>query len=320
MTTPEIPPAPQDPKPPEDEAVRPETATPAATPDPPPATATPEPSSPSPAASLDRGEGVASAGRKGMHPAVRWLLLIPLWLYLINFLLVPLLGKSSEDEVVLYRFTKAIYLWPIIVVGIGGGWLVDLEVSPTLISWCFNITVFVVFGAMMYDLPRNRFFVVVLSVCVVGLGLWLIQTKTETLAPLTWIHEFFVNMEPKFDVGGARVLSWLLIPLVLHAIIHARIDGKVRITYNEIEFHKFGDVSDSITRFGKRIKLRVADYLEVVPGLGGGSLIIMNDEGDVIERVSDLVCIVPRWPRISRILETWQTRELQDPAAKIVQT
>ncbi len=306
-------------------ATQPEPVAPA--PPPPPIPPPPPKSTPEPVARTagDSTPAVQDATEvpstwNNMWPVLRWVLLVPVWTVLFKVVLSPMLGHSSEDEVVLYRFNKAIYCWPIILIGLIGGALVDRGwANATFMSWAFNLMIVIIFMAAMFDLPRNRFLVVLLTIALVCVTLWLVQSNTS-MQPLTWVYNFFIEQNPQFDTGGARILSWLLLPLLIHSVIDARIDGKVRITYNEIEFYKFGDVTDSITRFGKRVKLRIADYLEVVPGFGGGSLVIMNDDGKIMEEVTDLIAIVPRWPRINKILEAWQMRELADPAAKIAQS
>lgn len=244
-----------------------------------------------------------------------------IWGRVLAWIFRPLIGYVHEDEVILFRVQKTFYTWVVILFGFLGAYLVSKEwVDPKIMSWYFNGALFFVLAASLGNLPRNPFLIVMGIIALVVALLALIGAYSDYYDPLLWIYKTFVGFDAAFDIGGAKLLCWPLLVLFVISIILARIDGKVRITYGEIEIFHFGATAESISRIGTRTKLSVDDYLEVPLGLGGGGLVTMNSEGRVVLHIKDLLCILPRWRKIRQILDVWQTREVTNSATTVAST
>ncbi len=232
--------------------------------------------------------------------------------------------KYKIPEVVIYSYSKLLFVWPIIAMGFilwpmtigdGGGW-------HEFIAWVYLSMSLVVFLTLGIDLERNQsVFWVAVILMTVFLCLWL--ANYYELAFFGNIFQWFAdlniryaditlpnpdNADEPFRVAGLRTYALLLsiflaIPYVF-MIIWTRIQHRWRITHNEFEHYSFGRSDDSLARGAKRVRSTYPDLFELLI-CGSGTLIVYSATGRMeLRRIKHVPMLYFKRQRINKLLET----------------
>jgi hypothetical protein len=224
---------------------------------------------------------------------------------LINcFLFFPRLLRRGKqvDEVVVYSAHPAFFLWIVIVAGFCLSGLVALAPGVgQFAAWAyiFVLTYFVV--AILYDLSAKK----LLLWTGVVLLFWLAAKYVEHLhnvAIAGWILHHFSALDPRFDQGTVLVMSWLLLLPWIGSLFEMYFNRRKKFSPNEIsEFH-FGEGSELTDRSGLRFVTRYRDVLETLLGFGGGDLLAVDNQHNVIKRYENIIGLWFHWKTLDRIL------------------
>jgi hypothetical protein len=231
------------------------------------------------------------------------------------FLFFPRLLRRGRqvDEVVVYSAHPAFFLWVVIVSGFGLSALVALAPSAVqFAAWAyiFVLTYFIV--AILYDLSAKK----LLLWTGVVLLLWLAAKYVEHLhnvAIAGWIISHISALAPRFDQGTVLVMSWLLLLPWIGSLFEMYFNRRKKFSPNEIsEFH-FGEGSELTDRSGLRFVTRYRDVLETLLGFGGGDLLAVDNQHNIIKRYENIIGLWFHWKTLDRILHQRATLLDDDP-------
>jgi hypothetical protein len=225
--------------------------------------------------------------------------------FVVNcFLFFPRLLRRGKqvDEVVVYSAHPAFFLWIVILTGFGLSALVALAPGASwFAAWAyiFVLTYFII--AILYDLSAKK----LLLWTGVVLLFWLAAKYVEHLhnvAIAGWILKHFAALDPKFDSGTVLVMSWLLLLPWIGSLFEMYFNRRKKFSPNEIsEFH-FGEGSELTDRSGLRFVTRYRDVLETLLGFGGGDLLAVDNQHNVIKRYENIIGLWFHWKTLDRIL------------------
>ena len=214
-----------------------------------------------------------------------------------------LLRRSKQvDEVVVFSAHPAFYLWFVILMGFGLSALVALAPdTEKFAAWAyiFVLTFFVV--AILYDLSVKK---LALWIGVVLL-FWLAAKYIENLHNLViigWIVQHFAALDPHFDHGTVAVMSWLMLFPWIAALFEMYFGRRKKFSPNEISEYHFGEGSELTDRTGLRFVTKYRDVLETLLGFGGGDLLAVDNQHNVIKRYENIIGLWFHWKTLDRIL------------------
>jgi hypothetical protein len=84
------------------------------------------------------------------------------------------------------------------------------------------------------------------------------------------------------------------------------------------KFH-YGQMTESISRVGKRIRERYRDLNETVLGIGAADMVVIDYNGKEERVFENVVGLRFQWGHIDKILEAWDT-QVQNTSEVIVQS
>ena len=234
--------------------------------------------------------------------------------------------KKTDDkrkhEVVFHCYPKLLFCWPLIVLGplfwfFGGAPEDPSAVSPTLevLAWLYLLTTTMVVLTIGVDLERNHtVFWVVMFLFFFFLGRWLIDYKHFTF--FGDIYRWFAALDLQYDRSFALALSIFLVGPYAVMLLWSRLQHKWRITHNEFEHYSWGRADDSLARGAKRVRSTYPDVLELLLGLGAGTLIVYSATGrSELRRIRHVPFLPLVRRRIDRILELTAVTTDADAAA-----
>jgi hypothetical protein len=223
--------------------------------------------------------------------------------FMVSLPLVLIRGRRGNiDEVTVYSAHPSFFLWLLIVVGFVCAAIVTRE--PQLagfFGWLYVWVLLYFLVTLLYDFSARK---LGLWVLIIGL-VWLTSKYFEDIkhvAILTPLFQYLGTLRPKFDLGTATVLSWLLLLPWFGSLLHMALNGRKRFTPNEIgEFH-FGEGSELTDRTGLRFRTKYRDVLETILTFGGGDLLAVDNHQNVIKRWDNIVGLFFLWKDLDRVL------------------
>jgi hypothetical protein len=136
---------------------------------------------------------------------------------------------------------------------------------------------------------------------------------------LRYVFGYLASLNPKFDVGTATVLSWLLLLPWIGSLFHMALNGRKKFTPNEIgEFH-FGEGSELTDRSGLRFRTKFRDVLEMLLSFGGGDLLAVDNHQNVIKRWDNVLGLFFLWKDLDRILHQRAVMETDEGDEKLLE-
>ena len=214
----------------------------------------------------------------------------------------PTAGRVPR-EIVFHAYPRLIFAWPIILLGF---LLYPLDayglVRPDILAWLWGSTLFVVILTLGVHVNRN----LSLFWAVLGSATWLLGIYLRDVrgfAPLSGLSQFVADLNPPYPRHAALAFSVaLLVPYVL-CWAGARIDEKWVLTHYEVERRRKFSQRESLPRGGLTIDAQYNDMFKFIFGFGGGSLRILDREGNVLREIR-WVFFLPRVrQRIDEIVE-----------------
>ena len=206
-------------------------------------------------------------------------------------------------EIVFHAYPRLIFAWPIILLGF---LLYPLDayglVRPDILAWSWGSTLFVVILTLGVHVNRN----LSLFWAVLGSAAWLLGIYLRDVrgfAPFAALSQFLADLNPPYPRHAALAFSVaLLVPYVL-CWARARIDEKWVLTHYEVERRRKFSQRESLPRGGLTIDAQYNDMFKFLFGFGGGSLRILDREGNVLREIR-WVFFLPRVrQRIDEIVE-----------------
>ena len=231
----------------------------------------------------------------------------------------PLIFRVTREDgvpkVYFTSFSTLVYLWPIMVVGWLGCWLLDWGlVGPSVMGWIWITVTLLVLLCVGADTDRNKTIVLILVVLLLWTGGLLLEAK-KGIPILSNIYDFFAAQHVQFEPGTARVFSIATLIILVFVILGAWFDGRYEITTREITHKRLLRTSDSLPRAAKRIKRDWRDLTEVFLGLGAGDLIVLDSNKNVVMRIANVPFLWFFRHDVDHILEVLATTEVEEAAA-----
>lgn len=216
--------------------------------------------------------------------------------------------KKVVDAVVFHSYPPLIYAWPIILIGylMAGAHALNPELYGQLsqpLGWIY-IAIFALIGqTVSVDLNRNQTIFSLILVGLIAVGIFYLRDAKGWLVfgqIANWIASRDVSMSSDVVLMISIIMS---IPYLLMLLL-ARINSRYRITHNEIEHSRMVDAEDALGRGAKNAKAQYPDMLELVLGLGAGTLKIYSSTGRTLLRtIENVPFLWFRMKTISRLLE-----------------
>ena len=217
--------------------------------------------------------------------------------------MTKLTSGQVPREIVFHAYPRLIFAWPIILLGF---LLYPLDawglVRPDILAWLWGSTLFVVILTLGVHVNRN------LSLFweVLGSAIWLLGSYLRDMrgfAPLAGLSQFAADLNPPYPCHAALAFSVaLLVPYIL-CWAGARIDEKWVLTHYEVERRRKFSQRESLPRGGLTIDAQYNDMFKFIFGFGGGSLRILDREGNLLREIR-WVFFLPRVrQRIDEIVE-----------------
>ena len=286
----------------------------------------PEPSaareeSPTPGKTGDAAPGSETEKEKeGFHAIVSAvgkvirILLTPL-IWVIKPLIFRITNEGGVPKVYFTSFSTLLYLWPIMVVGWLGSWMVGWGlVGPSVMGWIWITVVLLVLLCIGADTDRNKTIALVLVVLLLWTSGLLLEAK-KGVPILSHIYDFFAAQDVQFQTGTARVLSVATLIVLVFVVIGAWFDGRYEITTREISHRRLLRTSDSLPRAAKRIKRDWRDLTELILGIGAGDLIVMDSNKNIVMRISNVPFLWFFRHDVDHILEVLAVTDVDEAAA-----
>lgn len=193
-------------------------------------------------------------------------------------------------------------MWLLILVGFVSASIVSRRPDwAGFFGWLYVWVLMYFIVTLLYDFSARKLGLWVLIFSLV----WLTSKYFEDLKNvmvLSSVFHYLATLQPKFDVGTATVLSWLLLLPWFGSLFHMALNGRKRFTPNEIgEFH-FGEGSELTDRTGLRFRTKYRDVLETVLTFGGGDLLAVDNHQNVIKRWDNIIGLFFFWNDLDRVL------------------
>ena len=206
-------------------------------------------------------------------------------------------------EIVFHAYPRLIFAWPIILLGF---LLYPLDawglVRPDILAWLWGSTLFVVILTLGVHVNRN----LSLFWAVLGSAIWLLGIYLRDVrgfAPLSGLSQFVADLNPPYPRHAALAFSVALLVPYLLCWAGARIDEKWVLTHYEVERRRKFSQRESLPRGGLTIDAQYNDMFKFIFGFGGGSLRILDREGNLLREIR-WVFFLPRVrQRIDEIVE-----------------
>lgn len=210
--------------------------------------------------------------------------------------------RGKMEEVTVYSAHPSFFLWLLIAVGFASSAVVARYPHEAgLLGWLYVWVLLYFLVMLMYDISARKLGFWTLIFALLWLGSKYVEHIKE-VAVLGSVFEYLAGLKPKFDVGAATALSWLLLLPWIGSLLHMALNGRKRFTPNEIgEFH-FGEGSELTDRTGLRFRTRYRDVLETILTFGGGDLIAVDNHQNVIKRWDNIVGLYFVWKDLDRVL------------------
>ncbi len=212
----------------------------------------------------------------------------------------PKQDGSVASSVRLASFPMILYFWPTLLTFIMCASLQGLEwASPSFLGWWalsalgFNLVVLVT------NLDQKKFLIALLSLGLVGLGIWISSLKGVTFfsSALGWLGGLNITL----STHAYLLVAFLLIVFSFMGLIQPRVDYW-RLEPNEFVHYiqPFGR-DQSIPRQGSTVTREVPDILEFLLSFGGGTLVVRR-EGQAVARIDHVPFLGRRMKSIERLL------------------
>jgi hypothetical protein len=223
--------------------------------------------------------------------------------------------EKGNPKVYFTSFSTLLYLWPIMVVGVLGCWLVGANlVGAPMMGWIWITVMLTVLIAVGADTDRNKAFVIGLIITVLWV-LGLLLKEKHHFPVLSHIYDYFAGLGVAFDSGTAKVFSVATCVILVFVVAIAWFDGRYEITTREITHRRVFRTSDSLPRAAKRIKRDWRDLMEVFLGIGAGDVIVLDSNMNIVMRISNVPFLWFFRHDIDHILEVLATTEIEENAA-----
>lgn len=263
---------------------------------------------------------VAGAEKEGFHVITSMIgkvvriLLTPL-IWAVKPLIFRVTNEGGVPKVYFTSFSTLLYLWPIMVVGWVGSWMIGWGVvGPSVMGWIWITVILLVLLCIGADTDRNKTIALVLVILLLWTSGLLLEAK-KGIPILSHIYDFFAAQDVQFQAGTARVLSIATLIVLIFVIIGAWFDGRYEITTREITHRRLLRTSDSLPRAAKRIKRDWRDLTELILGIGAGDLIVLDSNKNIVMRISNVPFLWFFRHDVDHILEVLAVTDVDEAAA-----
>ena len=210
--------------------------------------------------------------------------------------------RSGLDEVILHSYPKAIFTWPLWLLGFVLALSAGTDGS-VLIGWVYLIALMVVLLTLCFDVDRNlAVFWAVLVFAVFFTAMWLRDVKGLLLVNSfgSWVSHWDPGYSRNFGLG----VSWILTMIYVVVFIQTRLSNRWRVTRNEVEKIAFGHRDSSIGRGAKCVQSSYPDVFELLL-LGAGKIEIRSASGNkLMATIEHVPFLFWRMRKIGPLLES----------------
>lgn len=223
--------------------------------------------------------------------------------FMITLPVVLIRGRRGNiDEVTVYSAHPSFFLWLLILVGFVSAAIVERSSHMAgFFGWLYVWVMLYFLVMLLYDFSARKLGLWVLIFTLI----WLTSKYVELLkhiAILSPLFHYLASLQPELDPGSATVLSWLLMLPWIGSLFHMALNGRKKFSPNEIsEFH-FGEGSELTDRTGLRFRTKYRDVLETILTFGGGDLLAVDNQQNVIKRWDNIIGLFFFWKDLDRVL------------------
>ncbi len=208
----------------------------------------------------------------------------------------------STEEIVVYCVHRSFFLWPLILIGFVGGWIVNHHPAAAVImGWIYIWVLLATMVTLLFDVGTWK----LLLWAGIFLFAWFLSKYFEELRHLillSWVRQYLRSLQPALDPGFAVVTSWLLLGPWVGALFHSFSRGRKTFTPNGIEEWYLGEGCELTDRAGLKFRTNYRDLFESVLGLGAGDLIAYDVSHHVVKHWENVLFLAFFWPRLDEIL------------------
>jgi hypothetical protein len=209
--------------------------------------------------------------------------------------------KEKKSEVIIYSYSKFIFVWPLILTGFFLGIFKDASLLDTKIAaWIWITMIVTVLLCITIDLHRNL--AIFWLTFVAGFWFFVLWLEGKGIPILERFLKYLGQLDLSYSSEMGFVISVALLLIYALVLFEARVNGKWRFTPTEIEHHILGKDRISLGRGFKCVRASYPDLFEFLLGLSG-KIVISNSQGDQILQTIEHIPFLPfRIGKIERIM------------------
>ncbi|MDX1965201.1 MAG: hypothetical protein SFX18_18800 [Pirellulales bacterium] len=259
---------------------------------------------PLPTATPEEPRGLFGGIFQALGQFIYWVVLLPVRLFQAR--------RELPNTLTIYSVHPSFFLWLLVAVGFSFAAVVQQwPDTASILGWAYVWVLLYFLCTLLYDFSFKK-----LALWVgIFLLIWLIAKYFEMLQSIVIVGHlirYLTSLDPRLDPGTATVLSWLLLLPWVAGIAQMVLNGRKRITPNDIsEFH-FGEGTEMTDRTGLRFRTNYRDILETLLTFGGGDLIAVDNHQKEIKRWNNIVGLYFLWGHLDRILHQRAVVETTD--------
>jgi len=208
----------------------------------------------------------------------------------------------STDEIVVYCVHRSFFLWPLILTGFIGGWLVKHHPAMSVVmGWIYVWVLMMILVTLLFDVGTLKL-MLWMGIFVFA---WFLSKYFEELRHLvliSWVVNYLRGLRPALSPGFATVMSWLLLGPWLGALFHSFSRGRKTFTPNGIEEWFLGEGCELTDRSGLKFRTNYRDLFETALGLGAGDLVAYDSSHHVVKHWENVLFLAFVWRRLDEIL------------------
>lgn len=210
-------------------------------------------------------------------------------------------AKEKKSEVILYSYSKFIFVWPLIFVGFlfwfinGYDWF-----SPKVNAWVWISVLITVMLCLSVDVPRNL--AIFWFTFIFGSWFFILWLEGKGLPILEQFAQLIKELNLNYSSEMGLLVSIMLSVVYFIVLIDTRMNNKWRFTPLEIEHHIAGKERISLGRGFKCIRASYPDLFEFLMGLSG-KIVIYDSHGEQVLQTIEHIPFLPfRIQKIEKIM------------------
>jgi hypothetical protein len=227
----------------------------------------------------------------------------------------PVVAPKHPHEMRFGSYPLFVLFWPLVVAGELCALLMHWKVEwAETLTWVYLTTMLVCFTAVGFDVRRNLAigWLLFVALCWVA-GIYLRDAKQ--IPVLGHVRQFLASFDATVSPGFLHAVALLVGVGILGVLGNVALNHRWRVTHNELQAFRRGEMEDAITRGAKRISVEFPDVFELLL-LGAGHVVVRDSKGkEEIRRIPRVPLLFFRRKQLERIAEVWGVASTAESAA-----